>query len=90
MWSDAEAIDEMMVVSEIGEQWSPKTPPPRTAARYNGSEPSRAAARGTAIGTMRAKVPQDVPVAKAMKEASTKEPQTATLALAAPPMMPAT
>ena len=31
--SEADAIDEMIVVSEIGEQWSPKTPPPRTAAR---------------------------------------------------------
>jgi hypothetical protein len=33
MWSDADAMDEMIVVSEIGEQWSPKTPPPNTAAR---------------------------------------------------------
>ncbi len=28
-----QAMEEMMVVSEIGEQWSPNTPPPRTEAR---------------------------------------------------------
>ena len=28
----ADAIEEMIVVSEIGEQWSPNTPPPKTAA----------------------------------------------------------
>ena len=31
MWSHCEASDERMVVSEIGEQWSPQTAPARTA-----------------------------------------------------------
>ncbi len=30
MWSQAEAVLESMVVSEIGEQWSPQTLPART------------------------------------------------------------
>ena len=30
MWSEAEAIELKMVVSEMGEQWSPKTEPART------------------------------------------------------------
>ena len=32
MWSQPAARDDRMVVSEIGEQWSPKQPPPITAA----------------------------------------------------------
>ena len=32
IWSLAEAIEEIMDVSEIGEQWSPKIPPPNVAA----------------------------------------------------------
>lgn len=30
MWSQAAPIEEITVVSEIGEQWSPKRPPDRT------------------------------------------------------------
>ena len=58
----------MMVVSEMGEQWSPKTPPPKTAATIRpGWSPMRLII-GTAIGIMMANVPQDVPVEKAMKQ----------------------
>ena len=70
-WSDQAAIDEISVVSLIGEQWSPNTPPPSTALTTNGTDtdaPSRfmEAASGSASGTMTANVPQLVPVAKAM------------------------
>ena len=66
MWSVADAIDDMIVVSLMGEQWSPKMPPDNAAAK-NGAigRPSPAAA-GTAMGSMIANVPQLVPVAKAM------------------------
>jgi hypothetical protein len=30
MWSELDAIEERIVVSEIGEQWSPHTEPART------------------------------------------------------------
>ena len=50
------------VVSEMGEQWSPKIPPPRIAAMTNeGGKPS-AWINGTPIGINIAKVPQEVPV----------------------------
>jgi hypothetical protein len=32
MWLQAAPVDERIVVSEIGEQWSPKTEPARVAA----------------------------------------------------------
>ena len=67
-----------MVVSEIGEAWSPNTAPPRTALieiREALSTASvaipffwaRPTAIGITIGIMIAKVPQLVPVAKAIR-----------------------
>ena len=69
MWSQPAARDDRMVVSEIGEQWSPKQPPPITAAiaAYTTvpiSPPVRLNARGKQIGSMIAYVPQDEPVRK--------------------------
>lgn len=53
-----------MVVSEIGEQWSPNRPPERTAptAMANGME--NAWAIGMARGIIIAKVPHELPVEK--------------------------
>ena len=62
MWSQADAIDETIVVSEIGEQWSPKTLPLKTEAIASGIETSEKNAVGTAIGIIIANVPQLVPV----------------------------
>ena len=67
MWSEAEATEERTVVSEIGEQWSPKMPPASDAATKGASGRPSVDAAGTAIGSMIAKVPQEVPVEKAMK-----------------------
>ena len=61
-----------MVVSEIGEQWSPNTPPPRTAAMIKPGWRPMILIVGTAMGIMMAKVPQEVPVEKAMKQETRK------------------
>ncbi|CUS93953.1 hypothetical protein JGI15_11041, partial [Candidatus Kryptonium thompsonii] len=61
-----------IVVSEIGEQWSPKTPPLKTLATTIGKFESSAIAVGTAIGIIMAKVPQLVPVENEMKAEVTK------------------
>ena len=70
-WAPAEA---RMVVSEIGEAWSPQTAPERTAATQTTSMlgsfmPSTA----IAIGIRMPNVPHDVPVAKARPEATRKK-----------------
>ena len=62
IWSEPDARDERIVVSEIGEQWSPKHPPPITAptATYttvSNSPPVKLNARGITIGSMIAYVP---------------------------------
>ena len=62
MWSQADAIEETIVVSEIGEQWSPKTLPLRTAAIESAKGEPAYKAVGTAIGIIIANVPQLVPV----------------------------
>ena len=64
-------------MSESGEQWSPNTPPPATAAKHATTKvvscPSvYANASGRAIGMQIANVPQDEPVAKAMMQATRK------------------
>ena len=69
-WAPADAI---MVVSEIGEQWSPQTAPAMQAEMatvinagwvvWNAS---------TTIGIRIPKVPQEVPVAKARKHPTRK------------------
>ena len=54
----------MIVVSEMGETWSPKTEPARTAAIVMTRSSLSGGNRGYAIGMNIAKVPQDVPVEK--------------------------
>ncbi len=56
----------MTVVSEIGEQWSPKIPPETTAPIINSGE-TPISARGRDVLIINAKVPQDVPVENAIK-----------------------
>ena len=65
MWSVAAASEDTIVVSEIGEAWSPKMPPASEAARNGASGSPSAAAAGTAIGIMMANVPHEVPVENA-------------------------
>lgn len=63
MWLHIAPVEDMMVVSEIGEQWSPHTAPARQAEiEITSSSCSRPTA--TTIGSRIPKVPQDVPVAK--------------------------
>ena len=66
-----------MVVSDRGEQWSPNTPPPATAANtattsWVTSPPLMLKARGRAMGIQIAKVPQEEPVAKAITSRTRK------------------
>ena len=66
-----------MVVSDRGEQWSPKQPPPMTAAtvaytRLVASPPVILKARGITMGIMMAYTPQLVPVKKDMKAQTAK------------------
>src|SRR5699024_623779 len=56
-WSQEDPAEDSTVVSEIGEQWSPKIPPLKTAAVAAARDRSREAASGIAIGSMMAKVP---------------------------------
>ncbi len=60
------------VVSDMGEQWSPKTPPQVTAAIAGYTDASSDNAMGIAMGIKIPKVPQEVPVEKAVKDAATK------------------
>jgi hypothetical protein len=66
MWSQPVAIEEMIVVSEIGETWSPKIPPETTAPIINAIFMSNVPAKPKAMGIIIEKVPQDVPVEKAV------------------------
>ena len=61
-------MDEMIVVSDIGEQWSPNTPPPMVAATTRNRFAPCNSTMGIAMEIMMAKVPHDVPVEKAIKE----------------------
>lgn len=77
MWSAPAPVDARIVVSESGEQWSPNTPPPATAAKQATTRvvscPSvYANAKGSAIGIQIAKVPHDEPVANAITHATRK------------------
>ena len=68
-------IEERIVVSEIGEQWSPKVAPASTAPiapKMTASPPPWAT--GIAIGKRIAMVPQLVPVTNETKPATTKTP----------------
>lgn len=53
-----------IVVSEIGEQWSPKSPPDSTEAIARCIGAFKATAAGTAIVIIMEKVPQELPVEK--------------------------
>ena len=71
MWLQCAPVEERMVVSEIGEQWSPNTAPAMTADMQGIiSEGSTLTAMAAAIGNMMPNVPQLVPVAKAITPAS--------------------
>ena len=69
MWSEPAARDDRIVVSDIGEQWSPNVPPPRIAPTVQSntvsiSPPVIVNAKGIAIGVMIANVPHEEPVKK--------------------------
>ena len=66
IWSHADPMDARIVVSEIGETWSPYNPPPMIAAVTNGSDTPKEIAIGSPIGIKIAMVPHDVPVARDM------------------------
>ena len=83
MWSDALAIDDMIVVSDMGEQWSPKTLPARIAAmldsRIASPTPGVTAlisdirtTSGMLIGVRIVIVPHEVPVEKLIAAAMRK------------------
>ena len=69
MWSQVQPIEDKTVVSDMGEQWSPKTPPQVTAAIAGYTDASSDNAMGIAMGMKMPKVPQEVPVEKAVKDA---------------------
>ena len=60
-------MEEMMVVSEMGEQWSPNTPPESSAPITGGRDKPIVTAMGMAMGNMMPHVPKDVPVENAIK-----------------------
>ena len=68
MWSLADAIEEITEVSDIGEQWSPKSPPPSAAAIAIEESTPIWFDIGTAIAIIIAKVPHDVPVENDIKQ----------------------
>lgn len=74
MWSQPEPAEDKIVVSEIGEQWSPKTEPEKIAPKIKGKYSSSFIfiIIGTKIGKSIPKVPQAVPVEKARKPATIK------------------
>lgn len=61
-----------MVVSEMGEIWSPKIPPDMTAPIMRGIGISNEAVNAKAIGIMIENVPQLVPVEKEVRAAIIK------------------
>ena len=68
-WAPADA---RIVVSEIGEIWSPHTAPDSTAATLTTSMELSLPKIATAMGIRIPKVPQEVPVAKASPNAIRK------------------
>ena len=69
---DVVAVCAMMVVSEMGEQWSPQTAPARHAEMPIISRGSPTLKMGRTMGIRIPKVPQLVPVAKASRHATMK------------------
>ena len=72
MWLHCAPADDIIVVSEIGEQWSPQTAPARQADIdiMPSSLPTGKIAK--TIGIKIPNVPQDVPVANAIPQATRK------------------
>ena len=62
-----------MVVSEIGETWSPNTAPPSVAETVRRASVPLPPKIVTAIGTSTPNVPHEVPVEKAIKPARIKK-----------------
>src|SRR5690625_6785174 len=70
--AQAAPVLDRMVVSEIGELWSPHTEPARTAPKLaikKASPPGTAFIMSPARGIKIPKAPQEVPVAKAIRAA---------------------
>ncbi len=59
-------MEDMIVVSLMGEEWSPKIPPAKDAATKGAREYPMTSAAGTAMGSMIANVPQEDPMEKAI------------------------
>jgi len=72
MWSHPLAIEEIMVVSEMGETWSPKIPPDITAPIIKGIGRLNDALNAKAMGIIIENVPQLVPVEKEVMDAMIK------------------
>ena len=70
MWSQDEPIEDITVVSEIGEQWSPKIPPERTTPIAIPIGAPQEIASEQAIGVKIANTPHDVPVANDVRQAA--------------------
>lgn len=64
MMAQPEVAQDMMVVSEIGDAWSPKMEPPNIAPAVRGMLTSMEMAMGRAMTAIIAMVPIEVPVAK--------------------------
>lgn len=64
MMLQPDVAQDMIVVSEIGEAWSPKIEPPNMAPAVSGIFTPMSIAIGRAMTAMIAMVPIDVPVAK--------------------------
>lgn len=62
----------MIVVSEMGETWSPKIPPETTAPIIKAMFMSKVPANPKEMGIIIEKVPQEVPVEKAVSPATKK------------------
>ena len=75
MWLQLVPIEDKIVVSEIGEQWSPKIAPVNTPLVHTITKPISgltAQARGMVNGIKILIVPYEVPVAKEIKAPKTK------------------
>ena len=70
MWSQRAPADDIIVVSEIGEQWSPQTAPARQADIPIIPSSLPTGKIEITIGIRIPKVPQEVPVAKAIRQAT--------------------
>ena len=72
MWSQRAPAEDIMVVSEMGEQWSPQTEPARQADIPIIPRVLPTGKMLTTMGIRIPKVPQEVPVAKEIPQATRK------------------